>query len=395
MPQLLLVLVFEAAGYVFLLLFLHSSGLIPTVLFTLGAIAAALVYRRVPAVLRPVSNAFRRWSTVAYTGLLLLALAFPLFSRSSPYWMFVLTMLGLNLIVALGLNIHMGTAGLSNFAGAALFGAGAYTASILAVRLGWPAWADVIVGTITVVVLSALLFVPVVKLRGHYLALVTIAFGQVFTIALNNVMALGGPTGIRNVPGLSLGAFQFNQDTVLTGLGRFHFYSNYYILMVILVALALVLVYRFYNSPVGLLINSTRGDEWATKTAGVNVARWKLLAVCLGAGMIGFAGTVFAHLLGNVAPTDFTLNDSLFTVSILILGGMDSIAGVSLATLLLVVSTEKLQVIEEYRFLIYSLAVVAMLIFRPQGLVPAAVRRYFPGLHPQLRQQRPDREMVP
>lgn len=317
---------------------------------------------------------------MARSALFLLALAVPLFLRTSPYWLFVLTVAGLYLMVAQGLNLQTGTAGLVNFAGAALYGTGAYTAALLGTRLGWPGFPNLLLGALFALEVSALLFVPVLKVRGHYLGLVTIAFGIVFHIALNNTEAVGGSQGIKNVPPLALPGSDFNKATTLAGLGQFHFYANYYVLTVVLVALVLLLVGRLHNSPVGMLLNSIRDDEWAAKTAGVSPVPWKLLAFCLGGALMGVAGGVYAHLVGYIAPGDFTFSDSLFLISMVILGGMDSVPGVSVAALVLVLLTEKLRVIQEYRFLIYGLVVVAALIFRPQGLIPAAVRRYFPGL---------------
>ena len=126
----------------------------------------------------------------------------------------------------------------------------------------------------------------------------------------------------------------------------------------------------------GLTLNALRDDPWIAGTSGISLARWKLAAFSAGNVLIGLAGGLYAFMIGYIAPANFTFEESLFMLSIVILGAMDSVAGVAVASLTLVVLTEKLRAIQDFRFLIYGVLVVAMLIFRPQGLLPPPVRRY-------------------
>lgn len=377
--SLLLVLALEVAAYALLLAFFRTDDL-PLVLGYIALFAGTSVsVVRIPALRSRVLGAFTAHKRVAAIGAVLLALTVPVVLRSSPYWIFVIALSFLYVIVALGLNLQTGTSGLFNLSGAALYGAGAYVSAMAAIKLGLPGWLSMLLGALAAVVISVLLFIPVLKVRGHYLALVTIAFGVMFNIMLNNTEAVGGPMGIKNIPGLRFGALDLNKALTIGDI-RLHFYANYYVVLLVLMLLAILVVHRIYNSPVGLTLNAIRDDQWAARTAGINVVAWKLIGFCTGSALIGLAGAGYAHMVGYIAPDDFSYSSSLFMMSTVILGGMDSIPGVSLAALLLVIITEKLRVVQEYRFFIYGIAVVAMMLFRPKGIIPAAIRPYFAAL---------------
>lgn len=373
------VLIAEIGGYWLFYQFLQAEEL-PRVLLFLGiALIAAGLYALVPAIRPIVNTAFAAQRRLAIALLLLLIAAFPYLIRTSPYWLFSIALACLYVAIANGLNLQTGTTGLINLAGAAFYGTGAYVAALLAVHLGVPGWLTLPIGAVTAMIISALLFVPVLRIRGHYLALVTIAFGVIFNITLNNTEAVGGPQGVVNIPGFTILSVDFNSNFQLLG-ERYHYYTNYFYLAILVAILAIWVARKFINSPAGLVLNSIRDDEWAAKTAGVQIATWKMIGWCAGSALIGIAGAAYAHMVGYVAPADFAFEESLFQLSMVILGGMNSVPGVSIAAVLLVLLTEKLRVIQDYRFLLYGLLVVAMLIFRPQGLIPAGIRSYFPGL---------------
>lgn len=383
MTSLLLVLAIEVSAYALLLAFLKAEAL-PMILALLGIGAVATWHSlRAAPIRRQVTGAFSRHKAAAMILGVVLAATLPLLLYKSPYWIFVISLAFLYVVVSLGLNLQTGTTGLFNLSGAAIYGSGAYVSALVAIKLGLPGWIAMPLGALAAVVISALLFVPVLKVRGHYLALVTIAFGVVFNIMLNNTEAIGGPMGIKGIPGLSLFGLNLNKGIALAGI-RLHFYTNYYLLTLGLVIMALLVVYRISNSPVGLTLNAIRDDDWTARTAGVNVVPWKLIGFCMGSALIGLAGSGYAHMVGYIAPDDFNFSQSLFMISMVILGGLDSIPGVTVASLVLVIVTEKLRVVQEYRFLIYGLLVVGMMIFRPKGLLPAAIRPYFFGLRSQL-----------
>jgi ABC-type branched-subunit amino acid transport system permease subunit len=280
-------------------------------------------------------------------------------------------------IACLGLTIQFGYAGVVNFAGAAFFGIGGYTAAVLASHTVLPHLAVIVVGGLLSGLVGSLLVLPLLRTRGHYAALITIAFGLLFRTFLEVNDVLGGPQGLK-VPGMDLLGWSFN-DNIELGQAEWSFYLNYALFSLVLFALALVLVTRLERSWLGLSLDAVRLDETAASVFGFEVARWKIFAFTLGNVLAGVAGAAYAQMTGFVAPQSYTLAESLILVSIVILGGLGNAAGVLPAAALVLVLPEKLQVIQEYRFLLFSLFVILVLLFRPQGLFPRGLRAYVPG----------------
>jgi ABC-type branched-subunit amino acid transport system permease subunit len=223
---------------------------------------------------------------------------------------------------------------------------------------------------------SVLLF-PVLRTRGHYAALITIAFALLFKTFLEVNDVLGGPQGMQ-VKGMNLFGWSLNDNIEIGGI-TLSFYMSYYVLSLALLIAAFVLVRRLERSWIGLNLDALRLDEVAAGCFGLDVARWKITAFLIGNFLIGLAGALFGMVGGFVAPNNYTFADSLILVSILLLGGIGNPWGLIVATLIVVVVPEKLQTIQEYRFLLYALMVIGVLLFRPEGLLPRPVRRYFPG----------------
>ncbi|GEM_PF-99621 len=330
-----------------------------------AGLAAALV------LVRRLRRAPRGWPWVVAACVA----SFPLFVRASPYWIFTGALSALYFLAGLGLNIQVGSAGIANLAGAAFFGSGAYSAGLLATRLHWPGWATVPAGTAAAVLIGALLFVPVLKTRGYYLALVTIAFGAVFTLLLTNMAWDGGPQGVKDIPGLGP-AFD---APLRLGPWTLHFYARYFFLIAAVATLGLWGAQRLAASRRGAHWNAVRDDEVAARCAGVDVDRVMLEAFSVGNAFIGCAGALYAHLVGFIAPADFNFPVSLVLLSIPILGGLDSVPGTAVAAGLLIFLAEKLRAIADYRFLIYGALVVAILVIAPAGLLPPRPRRYPAG----------------
>jgi ABC-type branched-subunit amino acid transport system permease subunit len=280
-------------------------------------------------------------------------------------------------IACLGLTIQFGYAGVVNFAGAAFFGIGGYTVAVLASHTGMPHLLIIAVAGLLSGLIGSLLVLPLLRTRGHYAALITIAFGLLFKTFLEVNDVLGGPQGMK-VPGMHLFGWSFN-DNIELGEAELSFYLSYALFSLILFAVALVLVTRLERSWLGLSLDAVRLDETAAAAFGFDVARWKILAFTLGNVLAGIAGAAYAQMTGFVAPQSYTLADSLILVSIVILGGLGNAAGVLPAAALVLVLPEKLQVIQEYRFLLFSLFVILVLLFRPQGLFPRGLRAYVPG----------------
>ncbi len=280
-------------------------------------------------------------------------------------------------VAGAGLNIQFGYAGVVNFAGAAFFGVGCYTAAVLTQHTALPHPVILLAGGALAALSGSLLLLPVLRTKGHYAALVTIAFGILFKTFLEVNDTLGGPQGLK-VKGMRLAGWAFNDNIELGGL-EISFYMNYVLLALALAAAAFALALRLERSWIGLNWDAVRLDEIAAASFGIDIARWKITAFTLGNFLAGVAGALYAMMLGFIAPNNFTFGDSLIFVSIVLLGGLGSVWGVPLAAAIVLVLPEKLQILQEYRFLLFSALVIAILLFRPQGLLPRAVRSY-PGL---------------
>jgi ABC-type branched-subunit amino acid transport system permease subunit len=290
----------------------------------------------------------------------------------------VITVL-LTTVATLGLNIQFGYAGVLNFAGASFFGIGAYTSAVLN-PTGVPHLLVLLTGGVLAALIGSILLLPVLRTRGHYAAVVTIAFALLFKTFLEVNDVLGGPQGMQ-VKGMTLFGWSFN-DNIEFGNITLSFYVNYLVLALLLLIGTFVLVRRLERSWIGLNLDALRLDETAASCFGLDIARWKITAFLIGNFLIGVAGALFGMVGGFVAPNNYTFADSLILVSILLLGGIGNPWGLMVATIIVVVVPEKLQTIQEYRFLLYALMVIAVLLFRPEGLLPRPVRRYFPGWRP-------------
>jgi ABC-type branched-subunit amino acid transport system permease subunit len=347
---------------------------------TLGATAAAIailcgVTWASPRSRALVAGLFRDHRGAAFAGGTVLAAALPFFVRTSPYSTFMATMALMYVTIGQGLNLQLGTAGVINLAGAAFAGLGGYTVGLLTVNLGLPPSLGLLAGPLAAVAVGAVLFVPILKVRGHYLALVTIAFGFIFNILMNNLEFTGGPQGIKNIPTFRPFGYAFTTAPEVLGV-KLPPHANFYFLALGIAAAVTWLAWRLHNSWIGLTLNTLRDDEIAATCSGVSVARSKLLAFSLGNLAIGLGGAFYAVMVGFVSPPDFDFGYSLVMLSIIILGGLDSIPGVVLGACLLIPLPELFRALHEYRLLFYGLAIILMLLFRPRGLWPAAVRRY-------------------
>jgi ABC-type branched-subunit amino acid transport system permease subunit len=292
---------------------------------------------------------------------------------------FVLLMLTtalLLMVAALGLTVQFGYAGVVNFAGAAFLGIGCYTAAVLTNYTSVPPLLILPLGGIAAALIGSILILPVLRTRGHYAALVTIAFGILFKTFIEVNDALGGPQGMR-VGSFTLAGWTFN-DPVRIGTFEASFYFSYVFVALALLILAFALVRRLERSWIGLSMDAIRLDEVASACYGLDIARWKVLAFTLGNVLAGCAGALYGHVLGFIAPNNFTFGDSLILVSIILLGGIGNPWGVAVAAAFVVILPEKFQVIQEYRFALYAGLVILALLFRPEGLLPRRLRQY-PG----------------
>ncbi len=367
--------IIEIAIFFIVMIFFQIESalvLLAALVLVVGIVVAAKRYKKQFLSLQELIASNRPTVIGVLIALLLLyPLISPLIIRQNTYWLLILILTGIHVILALGLNIQLGSAGVLNLAVAAFYGIGGYTAGLLSLKLGLPAIVTLPVGGIIAALFGTILYVPLYKTKGHYMALVTLAFGYMIVIALDNTEFTGGPQGLKAIPPLEFFGYSFFSKPF--GL---HFYTNYYYFVLILVVLAIVISNRFYNSWVGLTLATIRDDEIAAKCCGVNSNVWKMVAFVTGNVMIGIAGAVYAHMIGFISPPNFHFGESLFIVAMVILGGLDNILGVIVGTLILSILPEKMRVITEYRILIYGILLIVIPMFRPRGLLPFKPRKY-------------------
>ena len=275
-------------------------------------------------------------------------------------------------VSCIGLNIQFGYTGLLNFAGAAFFGAGGYTAAVLTINTEIPHLFILLSGGLVAVLIGFLIMLPVLRTRGHYAAVVTIAFSLLFRTLVEVNQALGGAQGAP-VAGLNLFGWDFNSN-IETGGIEVSFYMNYFVLALVFVVIAILISRAIEKSWIGLNLDTVRLDETAAACFGLSITRWKVTAFSIGNFMLGVMGAFFASMLGFIAPNNFTFGDSLIMLSIILLGGIGSIPGIILAAAIIIVLPEKLQAIQEYRFLIFAMGVILVLLFRPNGLIHRRTR---------------------
>jgi ABC-type branched-subunit amino acid transport system permease subunit len=297
--------------------------------------------------------------------------------HDDPFVLLLIARAVLVLVACLGLHVQLADAGVPNFAGAAFFGVGGYTAAVLG-QGGLPHPLVLLASAAVAAAVGSLLLLPLLRTRGHYAALITIAFGLLFRTFLEVNDTLGGPQGLK-LGGLRLLGWNFNDDRQFLGVD----FSGYAFYCLAAVALALVsvwLVRLVERSWIGLALDAVRLDETAAACFGISIGRWKISAFTLGNALIGVAGGLSAMMVGFIAPNNFTFQESLVLVSILLLGGLGNLAGLAVAALIVIWLPEKLQPIQEYRYLLFSVLVVLVLVLRPAGLVRRAARRPFGGV---------------
>ena len=365
----------------YLILFLSVESQTGIAILLLGGAAALLGAAKLG-----ILGRFRRSFTAREGGMNLVAIVAVLVLAGVFYedhfTLLLVATVMIYMIAALGLTVQFGYAGVLNFAGAAFFGIGCYTAAVLTKNTALPHVLVLLAGGLMAALIGALLLLPVLRTRGHYSAVVTIAFTLLFKTFLEVNDALGGPQGLR-VDGLNLFGWEFNDNIEIGADFEASFFLNYVLASLVLLALAFAFVRRLERSWAGLNMDAVRLDETASACFGYNIARWKITAFTIGNLLAGLAGALYATMLGFIAPTNFTFGDSLILVSIVLLGGIGNPWGIALATTIVIILPEKLQIIQEYRFLLYAAMVILILLFRPRGLLPRPLRSYFPGWQPR------------
>ena len=325
------------------------------------------------------------WVGFALIGIALAVLPFAL-TQVGTTWVRITNYAILYILLALGLNIVVGFAGLLDLGYIAFYAVGAYVYALLAspqFGLHLPFWVILPIGAAVAALFGAMLGAPTLKLRGDYLAIVTLGFGEIIRIFLNNlsrpVNITNGPQGIAGIDPFTLPGFRFDSPI------------KYYYLLLAVVLIVIVINLRLQNSRIGRAWEAIREDEIAARAMGINTRNLKLLAFAMGASFGGIAGGMFSAIQAFISPESFILVESIMVVSMVVLGGMGNIWGVILGALLLSFIPEILRwtvtplqealfgrmVIEPevIRMLLFGLALVLVMLFRPAGLLPSAVRK--------------------
>lgn len=322
-----------------------------------------------------VGEAFRRRESAMLLAVLFGFLAIIAWFVEDHFPLLLVATVLLYATVGIGLNVQFGYAGIVNFAAASFFGVGAYAAAVLVKYTSVPHLFALPLGGITAALIGAVLMLPMLRTKGHYTAVVTIAFAILFKTFLEVNDTLGGPQGLR-IRGIQVFGWSPNSTLEIGGLEISH-YAIYGLAALALAATSYLLTRRLERSWIGLLMDSIRIDETAAACFGVQIARWKMLAFAWGNFLAGTAGALYALMVGFIAPNNFTFGDSLILVSIVVIGGIGNLWGAVIASAFVVILPEKFQVIQEYRFLLYAGLVILLLLFRPQGLLPRQLRSYF------------------
>ena len=327
------------------------------------------------------SGISQRHKRVLILAAFVVSFAFPFTQDGSDANMSIATQVIVFAATAMGLNIVVGLAGLLDLGYIAFLGAGAFVAAVLSrsafstVDIHPPFIVVVLISGLVAATLGLIIGSPTLRVSGDYLAIVTLAFGEIFRISMNNLDGVDGPLitngsdGIPGIPDLVIFGFDFGDVHEVLGipLGRF---SNYYFLLLILIGLVILVFVRLNNSRIGRGWVAIREDEKAAEAMGVNVFGLKLFAFAGGAFLAGVAGSIKAHVDVSVTPDQYVFLESAFLLAAIVLGGMGTVLGVLVGATLLKLMPEKLRFVSEYRLLIFGLLLVLMMRFRPEGLVP-------------------------
>lgn len=276
---------------------------------------------------------------------------------------------GIFVLVAIGLNVVVGEAGLLDLGYVAFFAVGSYTMAMLGTKAHWSFYEILPVGIALSMVAGIVLGAPTLRLRGDYLAIVTLGFGEIVYITAQNINSIGGPRGINDIPHPpNFTVFGFHMQYGILDP------KPYYYLLLVAIVLAVVVVRNLKHSRVGRAWTAIREDEDAAELMGVPTFWFKLWSFAIGAGIGGAAGVIYASKAISISPDNFQFQMSILFLAAVVLGGSGNIPGVILGAIVVAYLPERFRQFTNYRILVFGAALVAMMIFRPQGLLPSRRR---------------------
>lgn len=369
MRKILILIGFEITVFIFFIFLMKTDSI-----FLLVALCGVGLYAfRKAVTLREIilqTYSARRW--LGHLIFIICIIFTPIILKDA-YLIHLCIMAAIYSIIAMGLNFTLGSANMTHFASSAFFGIGAYTAALLSVHLHTGFWINIVLATLCASVFGFLQVIPVLKTKTYYLALVTMAYGLIFYQFVNTVKLTGGPAGLLGIPYPKVFGFEFVTPLNIFGM-KLPFQANFFYLIIIFVIIAVICAQRLHNSWIGMIWNYIGEDEIAAQCQGINVGKVKLLAFALDGAYAGFAGAFYAHYITYIGPPNADIMISVIVVSMVIFGGMDNIYGVILGAALLTILPEKLRLFQDFRLMIYAVAVLFILIFRPSGLLPRKIR---------------------
>ena len=284
---------------------------------------------------------------------------------TNPYYIQVMTMVGISLIAALGLHLITGITGQFSFGHAAFVSIGAYASALVTIHLHLPFFLSLLAGGLAAAFCGVLLGFPSLRLTGDYLGITTLGFGEIVRVVFINMKITGGASGLTGIPGNKYISCLFHRDFNHLGM------------------------YRIQNSRFGRALTAIREDEIAAETMGINPLLYKIKAFAIGTFVAGISGSLFAHMMQYLHPADFGFARSFEILNFVVLGGLGSIPGTILGTAILSLAPEFLRFVKEYRMLIYGALMVTMMIFRPNGLLGGVdVARVLRGCWARLKVRR-------
>jgi branched-chain amino acid transport system permease protein len=274
------------------------------------------------------------------------------------YLLNVLVFVGIHTILAVGLNLLLGYAGQISLGHAAFFGLGAYISGVLTATYAVNPWLAMIIAAVSVGIMAFIVGFPILKLKGHYLAMATLGLGIIIYITFNEAVDwTGGPSGLSGIPNIAIGQFVFDSDI-----------KNYYLIWAFTLGTMLLSI-NLANSRIGRALRAIHDSEIAARVMGVNARLLKVQIFALSAVISALAGSLYAHTMTFVSPTSFGFNFSVELVTMVIIGGLGSIYGSFLGAALLTLLPELLRAFQDYDIVIYGLLLILMTMFMPGGLV--------------------------
>lgn len=265
---------------------------------------------------------------------------------TNPYYIQVMSMMGIYLIAALGLNLITGVTGQFSFGHAAFMSIGAYSSSLLTIHMQTPFLFNLVAGGLIAALCGVLLAFPSMRLTGDYLGITTLGFGEIVRVVFINMEITGGARGLAGIPK-----------------------STDFITVLVVAILSIWGLYRLVNSRFGRALVAIREDEIAAEAMGINTLFYKVESFAIGSFLGGISGGLYAHLLQYINPADFGFSKSFDLLNFVVIGGLGSIPGTVLGTAVLSLAPEFLRFVQEYRMLIYGALMVLMMIFRPHGML--------------------------